>query len=103
MSHAGRLLPVVLGFGLVFAPPGAAQPPQQTAAETAAITRGAGLLRGRAGSGRVGEGALMALALIKGDVPAKDPALEALLARVRRQVSGSVYTPELGSGVEIYE
>ena len=55
------------------------------------------------GAGQVGETALMALALIKAEVPASDPALKRAIAAVLGRFAESSYAPERGGGPEIYE
>jgi hypothetical protein len=46
---------------------------------------------------------MMALALIKAEVPSGDPALQACLARVKSRISTISYTPERTGGPDIYE
>lgn len=66
--------------------------------------RGLAYLRTKGSSaGGVGESALAALAMIKGDVPAGDPALVGAINALRSRFGSSSYTPEKGSGGEIYE
>ena len=68
------------------------------------ILRGVAYLRAGGGAvGGAGESALAALALIKAEVPANDPALATMLATVGRRFAGSLYQPEKGSGAQIYE
>jgi hypothetical protein len=68
----------------------------------AAAARGAQYLRGRAGSGQVGETALIGLALLKTDVPASDPSVTACVNKVLQRFSGG-YVPERQGGHDVYE
>jgi hypothetical protein len=67
------------------------------------LARGVSYLKGAGTNGQVGEVALAALAMIKAEVPASDPALARALAAVQKRFSGTVYTPERNGGAEIYE
>jgi hypothetical protein len=60
-------------------------------------------LRGRAGAQQVGETAMIALAMIKGDVPKSDPTLSACIARILKQTTSSGYMPQRTRGHDIYE
>lgn len=62
------------------------------------IQRGVQFLRSASGGLRAGEAALAALAMIKAEVPANDPGLNACLSTVDRRFAGTVFTPELGAG-----
>jgi HEAT repeats len=68
-----------------------------------AVAGGIQYLRTRASSKQVGESAMMALALLKSDVPASDPAVTACLNKIRSCFSGSGYKPERSSGFDVYE
>ena len=67
------------------------------------VARGVQYLKGTGVNGGVGETALAAFALVKAEVPASDPAIARALGSVLRRFSSSFYTPEKGSGGEIYE
>jgi hypothetical protein len=54
-------------------------------------------------SGQVGETALMALALVKADVPATDTALKRAVNLIMKRFAESDYKPERSGGSEIYE
>ncbi|MDR3620838.1 MAG: HEAT repeat domain-containing protein [Paludisphaera borealis] len=68
-----------------------------------AIAAGIQFLRGRASTRPVGESAMIALALLKSDVPFGDPALTACLTKIRSRFSSNSYTPEQTGGVDVYE
>jgi hypothetical protein len=68
-----------------------------------ALAGGVQFLRGRAGTQQVGESALMALALLKSDVPENDASVQACLAKVRTRFTASGYLPERTGGHDIYE
>ena len=55
-------------------------------------------------SSRVGESAMIALGLMKAEVPHADAAVQSCLARVRSRIdSGGAYSPEMGDGAGTYE
>lgn len=62
-------------------------------------------LKGAAGgsNGSVGETALMALALIKAEVPASDPALKRALALINKRFTDTTLSFERAGGSDIYE
>jgi hypothetical protein len=68
-----------------------------------AVERGVQFLRAHAGSGRTGEAAMIALGLLKAEVPASDPVVEGCVARLRARFDGTKYTPEQGVGPGTYE
>jgi hypothetical protein len=68
-----------------------------------AVMRGVQFLRSVAGSAQVGETALVALALIKADVPPDDPAVVTCLNKLRARFNTGAYLPERGGGPDIYE
>jgi hypothetical protein len=68
-----------------------------------AVQRGIEFLRRQAGVHQVGESAMMALAMLKADVPPGDPALAACLNKVRARFSSGIYNPERRGGSDIYE
>jgi hypothetical protein len=73
------------------------------AQQEAAVLAGVQYLRTRASSAGPGEAAMLALALIKAEVPAGDPSLAAALARVYSRFSTSEYAPARGPGQGAYE
>lgn len=73
------------------------------AADDPAVNRGVQFLRSHAGDQMVGESAMMALAMIKADVPVTDPTVSALLARIRARFDSTGYNPERMGGTDIYE
>jgi hypothetical protein len=68
-----------------------------------AIERGVAFLRARGPGGPVGEAALAALAMLKADVPATDPAVAACLTKIRSRFSSGGYQPEKQGGHDVYE
>jgi hypothetical protein len=55
-------------------------------------------------SNRTGEAAMIALGLMKAEVPHNDAAVQSCLARVRARIgSGGAYSPEMGDGAGTYE
>lgn len=68
-----------------------------------AVLRGLQFLRGKVGAGKVGETALIALAMLKSDVPPGDPALASCFALIRKRFVSGVYQPEQRGGHDIYE
>jgi hypothetical protein len=60
-------------------------------------------LRGHTRNAPTGQSAMIALALIKAEVPANDPDLQACLERIRARFTTSTYEPEMASGAGVYE
>lgn len=77
--------------------------PTAGAAEGSAIGQGVQFLRSRAGHQRVGESAMIALALLKAEVPAADPTVAACFAKIRSRLTSGGYLPERSGGHDIYE
>jgi hypothetical protein len=67
------------------------------------VERGVQYLKGAFGAGQTGETALMALALIKAEVPATDVSLKRAIGVIMKRFSESSYSPERTGGSEIYE
>jgi hypothetical protein len=67
-----------------------------------AVDRGIQFLKGQVGA-QTGETALMALAMLKSDVPPTDPALTRCIEVIRQRCSSGVYVPERRGGSDIYE
>jgi hypothetical protein len=91
-----------VGAGLVFAllvPAARARAAEEGPAVQAALQ----YLRAQAGSAQLGETALIALAMIKAEVPANDPALAACVDKIRRHFNASIYVPERSGGADVYE
>jgi hypothetical protein len=68
-----------------------------------AVVKAVTYLQGHYGSRQVGEMAMIALALIKAEVPHSDPALEKCIAAIRSRFTGSGYEPQHPSGPGTYE
>ena len=68
-----------------------------------AVLSGIQYLKGQASRQQVGEAAMVALALLKADVPVDDPALAACLSKIRSRFTGSGYSPERSGGFDVYE
>jgi hypothetical protein len=73
------------------------------AQQESAVLAGVQYLRGRAAAQGAGESALIALAMIKAEVPPTDPSLAACIARVRGRFTSSAYEPERKNGQGPYE
>ncbi len=74
-----------------------------SAQQESAVLRGVQFLRGRVSGAGPGEAAMIALAMIKAEVPAGDPGLTAALAKVYARFSTSEYAPQRGNGQGTYE
>ncbi len=74
-----------------------------SAQQDSGVLSGVRFLKSRATSLGAGESAMMALAMIKAEVPASDPSLAACLAKVRSRFSSSEYAPERTNGQGAYE
>jgi len=67
------------------------------------VLKGLEFLRSQARGSGLGETALIALALIKAEVPKGDPALAACVARLSTRFGSGGYQPERSAGADIYE
>jgi hypothetical protein len=67
------------------------------------VMRGVQYLRRYAGGSRVGEAALIGLAMLKADVPPNDPALVGCVEKARARFATGVYSPDRSGGADIYE
>ena len=85
-------------FGLVCPLAGPARAQQEPA-----VARGLEFLRGHTANQQVGETAMIALALIKADVPKGDPVLAACVAKILKRFTSSGYDPERKGGHDVYE
>jgi len=77
--------------------------PSARGADDPAIDRGVVYLRSVIGNQQAGESALIALALLKSDVPKDDPSVLACFKRLRERFPSSVYKPERTNGHDVYE
>ncbi|MFO0950918.1 MAG: HEAT repeat domain-containing protein [Isosphaeraceae bacterium] len=68
-----------------------------------AVQRGVQFLRGKVGQSQVGETALIALALLKAEVPPGDASVAACVQKLRSRFQSNGYSAERGGGQEIYE
>jgi Prenyltransferase and squalene oxidase repeat len=68
-----------------------------------AVQRGVQFLRAHAGTKNTGESAMMALGLLKAEVPATDGGVQACVAKIKARFEATSYKPELGSGAGTYE
>jgi hypothetical protein len=94
------------GFGLAILSLGAAcvgLGGSAHAQQEQAVLAGVQYLRGKASSQPVGESAMVALALLKAEVPKTDPTVTGCLAKIQKQFTGSGYSPARGGGQDIYE
>jgi hypothetical protein len=92
-------------FALVYCTPllGAAQPAAQPEAQEPAVMAGADYLRRISAGRQVGETAMIALGMLKAEVPDTDPALAACLAKLRSRFVSGGYKPERTTGTDVYE
>jgi hypothetical protein len=67
-----------------------------------AVSSAVQFLKGHAGR-TTGESAMVALALLKAEVPASDPVVQACVARITARFTSTAYSPELGNGTGTYE
>jgi hypothetical protein len=81
----------------------ACRPAELRADVEPAVLKAVHYVKGHTTNQQVGETALIALALIKAEVPAGDPTLSACIAKVRARFSGNGYQPERSGGQDIYE
>ena len=91
---------VILGVACLILSPGGRPARAQ---QESAVLGGIQFLRTRAGNQGAGESAMIALAMLKAEVPASDPVLAACLAKVRSRFSSSEYVPERSNGQGAYE
>ncbi len=77
--------------------------PNVYAQQEAAVQGGIQYLRTRLANQGAGESAMIALAMIKAEIPAADPALVACLTKIKSRFSSSEYYPERSNGQGPYE
>jgi hypothetical protein len=68
-----------------------------------AVVSGVQFLKGHYAGQQAGESAMIALALLKADVPIGDPAVAGCVARFRSRFTSNSYEPERGKGPGVYE
>ena len=86
------------------APPAApVQPVAAAGAQEPAVAAGVEFLRRNSGGRQVGETAMIALGMLKAEVPESDPALAACLTKIRSRLLSGGYKPERGGGADVYE
>jgi hypothetical protein len=68
-----------------------------------AVQNGVQYLRAHFGGKPSGESAMIALGLLKAEVPPSDPAIQACIAKILSRFTSSEYKPELGDGRGTYE
>src|SRR5262249_38101535 len=73
------------------------------AQQEAAVQGAVQYLRNRAGNQQAGESAMIALAMLKADVPSTDPALAGCINKIRSRFTSSEYAPERTNGHGAYE
>ena len=95
------------GLGLVLAAVafglGSRATPASAQNRDPAIGKALSFLRSRINGSQVGETGLIALALLKADVPAGDPDLSNCMAKLQARVGSGSYEPERRGGADIYE
>ena len=74
-----------------------------SAQQESAVLGGVQYLRAHAAGQNAGESAMIALAMLKAEVPHGDPVLSACLAKVRSRFTSSAYIPERNNGQGAYE
>jgi HEAT repeats len=68
-----------------------------------AVETGVRFLRARYAGKPAGESAMIALGLLKAEVPHADPAVQACISKIRSRFSSGGYNPEMGDGRGTYE
>jgi hypothetical protein len=68
-----------------------------------AVLAGVQYLQGRAVNNQVGETAMIALAMLKADIPTTDPVLASCIAAIQQRFTSSGYSPQRRGGHDIYE
>jgi hypothetical protein len=96
-------IPRGVGLLLLAAIAGFVARPSARADDDPAVRKGVQFLSGSAAGQQVGESALIALALLKADVPAGDPAVVACINKIRSRFVSGVYSPERRGGHDVYE
>jgi hypothetical protein len=71
--------------------------------QDAAVNLAVQYLKAHANGQPTGETAMIALALLKADVPQSDPVVQACVGKLTARFTSSVYTPERGPGPGTYE
>jgi hypothetical protein len=99
MLAAGRSIVIVALAGLLV--PAVSSPAR--ADNDPAVLRGVQFLRSRIGNSQVGETALIALAMLKADIPPGDKDVAACIAKLRTRFVSGVYNPERRGGHDISE
>jgi hypothetical protein len=97
-AYAVRLKTALAFVGLLMPLVGSVRAQQEQA-----VLKGAQYLRGRAANQQVGESAMIALALIKAEVPKNDPVITSCIAKIMKRFTGSGYDPERKGGPDVYE
>jgi hypothetical protein len=101
MKRRGRIAAwsifAVGGVWVLLSPKGALAQQEQ------AVLSGVQYLRAHSTHLQAGESAMIALALIKAEVPANDPALTVLVDKIRSRFSTEGFAPERLTGHGIYE
>ncbi len=96
----GKFSPLILVLAGLFV---SAFAPRARADIDATMNKGVQFLKGQIGGAQVGETALIALAMLKAEVPANDPSLMTCITRIEARCAGGGYDPERTGGSEIYE
>jgi hypothetical protein len=91
---------VLLCLGVIVA---AAAPGAASGQQDPSVLAGVQYLRGRYANMQSGESAMIALGLLKAEVPPTDPAVVGCLVRCRSRFTESGYIPELTDGRGVYE
>ncbi len=93
----------MLGVNLAEQPPAFGQQ-EVVEQHEPSVLAGIQYLRGKVSAQlQVGETAMIALAMLKADVPRTDPALATCLDKIQKRFTGSGYSPQRTGGHDIYE
>ena len=100
MGRASTLIGIAC-FCLAAVAPGL--PRASMADQEPAVLSAVQFLKGRSAGRSTGETAMIALALLKAEVPPDDPVLQACIAKLRTRFTSNSYQPEMGAGPGTYE
>jgi hypothetical protein len=101
MTRRANSLIGIISFCLAAFGPGL--PRASIAEQERAVLSAVQFLKGHSAGRSAGETAMIALALLKAEVPPADPVLAACIAKLRTRFSSSDYQPELHAGPGTYE
>ena len=91
------LIGLALGVSFILAPR------ESMAVNPVSVDKGIAYLRSHASGQQIGETAMVALALLKADVPPSDPTVSQCIDRIRGRIKSGGFEPERRPGADIYE